>query len=816
MHSSKATASVLANAASASAAAALPRAVAGAGAATPLDSRMVKTGFDILTYRLNFGIRSLLSSGHLHRARALFDQMPHKNIFSLNHILSAYSRSGDLSAAEGLFLASPHRNATTWTIMMSAHAAAGRAPDALSLFRDMLGDGVTPDRVTISTVLNLPGCGVPSLHPFVFKLGLDSNAFVCNTLLDAYCKHGLLAEAWRVFFEMPDKDSVTYNAMMMGCSKEGLHTEALQLFAAMRRAGLHVTNFTFSSILTVATGMGHLLLGRQVHALVVRSTSVLNVFVNNSLLDFYSKCDCLGDMRRLFDEMPEHDNVSYNVIMAAYAWNQNAAIVLRLFREMQKLGFHRQVLPYSTMLSVAGSLPDVHIGKQIHAQLVLLGLASEDLLGNALIDMYSKCNMLETAKSCFLNKSEKSAISWTAMITGYVQNGQHEEALQLFSDMRKAGLRPDRATFSSIVKASSSLTMIGLGRQLHSYIEKSGHKSSVFSGSALVDMYAKCGCLDEALQTFDEMPERNSISWNAIISAYAHYGQAKNAIKMFEAMLHCGFNPDSVTFLSVLAACSHNGLADECMKYFHLMKHQYSIAPWKEHYACVIDTLGRVGCFSEVQKMLVEMPFKADPIIWTSILHSCRIHGNQDLARVAADKLFSMEPTDATAYVILSNIYAKAGHWEDAARVKKVMRDRGVRKESGHSWVEIKQKIYSFSSNDLTSPRIDEIKDELERLYKEMDKQGYKPDTSCALHLVDDELKLESLKYHSERLAIAFALINTPPGTPIRIMKNLTACLDCHAVIKMISKIVNREIIVRDLRRFHHFKDGVCSCGDYW
>ncbi|GJN37772.1 hypothetical protein PR202_gb26760 [Eleusine coracana subsp. coracana] len=502
--------------------------------------------------------------------------------------------------------------------------------------------------------------------------------------------------------------------MMMGCSREGLHSEALELFVAMRHAGLVASQFTFSSMLTVAT------------------------------------------------------------------------------------------------------VAHIEIGKQIHAQLVLLGLVSEDIMGNALIDMYSKCGMLDAANANFANKSDRSAISWTALITGYVQNGQHEDALQLFRDMRRAGLSPDRATCSSIMKASSSLAMIGLGRQLHSYLIKSGHMSSVFSGSALLDMYGKCGCLDEALQTFDEMPEKNSITWNAVISAYAHYGQANNAIRMFETMLKCGMYPDPVTFLCVLAACSHNGLTKECMKYFDQMKHHYCISPWKEHYSCVIDTFGRAGYFDEVQKVLDEMPFEAGPIIWSSILHSCRIHGNKDLAAAAADKLFSMAPTDATPYVILSNIYAKAGQWEDAARVKKIMRDRGVRKESGNSWVEIKQKIYSFSSNDQTNPMIAEIKEELERLYKEMEKLGYEPDTSCALHLVDDELKLESLKYHSERLAIGFALINTPPGTPIRIMKNLSACQDCHAAIKMISKIVNRDIIVRDSRRFHHFKDGVCSCGDFW
>ncbi|KAF8724022.1 hypothetical protein HU200_021029 [Digitaria exilis] len=787
-----------------------------AGASTPLDARIIKNGIDPATYRYKLHFNHLISSARVSCAREVFDQMPEKDIVSFNRILSGYSRSGNVTSAEDLFRTADQRNLRTWTIMMSILAADGRGSDAVSLFRDMLREGEAPDRVAVSTVLNVPGCDVLSLHPFVTKLGFGTSTVVCNTLLDAYCKQGLIAAARRVFLEMPERDTVTYNAMMMGCSKEGLHREALQLFSAMRRAGLDASQFTFSSMLTVATGMVDLHLGRQIHGLFVRATSAHDVFVNNALLDFYSKCDCLDDLKHLFLEMPERDNVSYNVMISAYAWNRCAGMVLQLFRKMQKIGFDRRTLPYASLLSVAGSLPHIGIGKQIQAQLVVLGLTSEYLVGNALIDMYSKCGMLDTAKIIFVKKREKTSISWTAMLTGCVQNGQHEEALELFCDMRRIGLRPDRATCSSIMKASSGLAMIEIGRQLHSYFTKSGHMSSVFSGSALLDMYGKCGCLDEALRTFDEMPEKNSITWNAVISAYSHYGQAKNAIRMFESMIDCGLYPDSVTFLSVLAACSHSGLAEECMKYFDLMKYYYSISPWKEHYSCVIDTLGRAGYFDKVQKVLDEMPFEDDPIIWSSILHSCRIHGNKDLAIMAAKKLFIMTPTDATPYVILSNIYAKDGNWEEAARVKKIMRDRGVRKESGKSWVEIKRKVYTFSSNDQTNPMIADIKAELERLYKEMDKLGYEPDASCALHLVDDELKLESLKYHSERLAIAFALINTPPGTPIRIMKNLSTCLDCHAAIKMISKIVDRDIIVRDSRRFHHFKDGVCCCGDYW
>ncbi|KAJ1283047.1 hypothetical protein BS78_03G098100 [Paspalum vaginatum] len=770
-----------------------------AGASTPPDARMVKAGFDAAIYRENLYFNHLISSGRLAHAREVFDQMLQENIDSLkglHRMLSGYSKSGDLANAEALFRAATHRDAKTWTIMMSVLAKGGRGSDAISLFRDMLREGEVPDHVTVSTVLNVPGCDVASLHPFVTKLGFGTVIVVCNTLLDAYCKQRFVAAGWKVFLEMPQRDTITYNTMMMGCSKEGLHGEALELFAAMRRAGLDTSQFTFSSMLTVATGMVDLHLGRQIHGLVVRATSAHNVFVTNSLLDLYSKCDCLGDLKQLFDEMLERDNVSYNIMISAYSWNRCAGMALQLFKEMQTIGFDRQALPYVSLLSVAGALPHIKIGRQIHAHLVLLGLASQDFMGNALIDMYSRCGMLDAAETIFANKSDQTAISWTALITGCVQNGQNEEAFQLFCDMRRAGLSPDRATCSSIMKASSSLAVIGLGRQMHAYLTKSGHMSSMFLGSALLDMYAKCGCLDEALRTFGEMPEKNSITWNAAISAYANFGQAKNAIRMFERMLHCGLYPDSVTFLSVLAACGHNGLAKECMKYFNLMKYYYRMSPWKEHYSCVIDTLGRAGCFDEVQKVLDEMPFEDDPIIWSSILHSCRIHGNQNLATVAAEKLFTLAPTDASTYVILSNIYAKAGHWEGVAHVKKLMRDRGVRKESGNSWVEIKQKVYSFSSNDQTSPMIDDIKEELERLYKEMDKQGYEPDTSCDLHMVDNELKFESLKYHSERLAIAFALINTPPGTPIRVMKNLSACRDCHAAIKMISKIVNRDIIV--------------------
>ncbi|XP_073013500.1 putative pentatricopeptide repeat-containing protein At2g01510 [Typha latifolia] len=786
-----------------------------------VDARMIKTGFDLHTFRTNLLLESFVARGELCEARKLFDEMPHKNNFTLNRMISGYAKAGDVEEAERLFDGMREHSAVTWTIMISAYSEANRAGEAFGLFREMTAGGVKADRITITTLLS--ACSgsdasnwVAQVHTYVVKLGFGMTLLVCNTLVDSYCKCGLLDMGRRHFDEMHVRDSVTYNAMVMGYSKEGFYSDAVELFVEMRDLNLKPSQFTFSGVLTAAIGLGDLGLGRQVHGLVMKENFGWNVFVSNSLLNFYWKSDCLCETRTLFDEMPERDNVSYNVMISGYGWNGYFKEFLELLREMQLIGLDRRKFPFASLLSVAGGLPHLQMGKQIHAQIILTDSASDDLVGNALIDMYAKCGMLDVAEMIFIDKTDKNTVSWTAIISGYIQNGHCEEALRLLGEMRRAGLSPDRATFSSILRASSSLAMIGLGRQLHSVLIRSGHMSNVFSGSALLDMYAKCGCMHETVQTFEEMPDRNIVSWNAMISAYAQNGQGMKAIVLFEDMLQCGIEPNSVTFLSILSGCSHSGLSEEGLHYFDLMTRRCNLTPRKEHYACVIDMLGRVGRLDEVEKLVDQIPFEADEIMWNSILHSCRIHGNQELGKRAADKLFAMELKDAAPYVIMSSMYAKADQWEDAAKVKIMMRDRGVKKEPAYSWVEIKHKIYTFSSNDETNPRISDIRALLDKLGKEMEKEGYEPDTGSALHLVDEEMKVESLRYHSERLAIAFAMLNTAPGTPITVIKNLRTCVDCHSAIKVISKIVKREIIVRDSSRFHHFKEGFCSCGDFW
>lgn len=789
---------------------------------TPIDASIIKTGFDPNTFRSNFQVMAHLQSGDLGRARKLFDEMSHKNTISSNMMIMGYIKSGNLSAARNLFDSMVERTAVTWTMLIGGYAQNNRFREAFGLFADMCRHGTALDHVTLVTILS--GFSefdsvneVTQVHAHVIKLGYDSTVMVCNSLLDSYCKIRSLGLACHMFKHMPEKDSVTFNALLTGYSKEGLNHEAINLFFKMQDFGFRPTEFTFAAVLCTGIQLDDIEFGQQVHSLVVKTNYVWNVFVANALLDFYSKHDHVAEARKLFIEMPELDGISYNVLITCLAWNGRLSESLDLFRELQFTRFDRRQFPFATLLSIAANALNLEMGRQIHSQVIVTAAISEILVGNSLVDMYAKCDRFGEANRIFENLAHQSSVPWTALISAYVQKGLHDEGLKLFIEMQRAKISADSATYASILRACANLASLILGKQLHSHIIRSGYISNVFSGSALLDMYAKCGSIKDALQMFREMPVRNTVSWNALISAYAQNGDGDHALRSFEQMVHLGLQPNSVSFLSILCACSHCGLVEEGLQYFNSMTEIYKLVPNREHYASMVDMLCRSGRFEETEKLMVRMPFEPDEIMWSSILNSCRIHKNQELAKRTAEQLFNMKVLrDAGPFVSMSNIYAAAGEWDNVGKVMKAMRDRGVRKVPAYSWVEIKHKTHVFSANDKSHPQITEIMRKLDELEEQMEKEGYKPDSSCALRNADEEVKVESLKYHSERIAIAFALISTPKGSPILVMKNLRACNDCHAAIKVISKIVDRDITVRDSSRFHHFRDGFCSCRDYW
>ncbi|KAL5716719.1 hypothetical protein ACHQM5_009847 [Ranunculus cassubicifolius] len=785
------------------------------------DAKMIKTGFDLTTCRSNYLMEDLVKKGQVFNAHKLFDQMPHKNIVSQNTLISGYVKSGNLLDARKLFDQTVDRNTVTWTIIIGGYAQSNKFHQTFEIFSDMRRVGTQPDHVTFTTVLSV--CNDPDrfnqaaqIHSLLLRFGYGTTLVLCNTLVDCYCKSRRLDCASKLFDEMPQRDCVTYNALITGYSKDGWNEQAIKFFLEMQKSGLKPSDFTFAALLSVGIGLGDVNFGQQIHGFVVKTNFIWNVFVTNALLDFYSKYDQVSNVTRLFEEMPEVDGISYNVVITAYAWNGNYTKCFDLFKELTLTGFDRRQYPFPTILSVAANLPRLELGKQVHAQAIVTSAQSEIQVENSLIDMYAKCGSLKEAHMVFGNQANTNTVSWTVMISSYVQKGLYEDALQLFSEMRKAAVSMDQATFASILKASADMASLALGKQLHAFIIRSGFMSNVYCGSALLDVYANCGSIKDAIQTFREMPERNTVSWNAMIAAYARNGDSDAAFRSFREMVQLDFQPDSVTFLSILSACSHCGLLDEGMQYFNIMSQTYKLDPRKEHYACMIDILGRGGRFDELEKFMAQMPFEHDEVIFSSVLNSCKIHGKKELGRKVADQLFNMDLRDAGPYVIMSNIYAAAGDWDDVGKVKKSMHDRGVKKVPAYSWVEIRHKVHTFASNDRLHPEMDKIEKKLKILASQMEKEGYKPDTSCAHHNVEEDTRAESLMYHSERLAIAYALIATPAGSPIMVMKNLRACTDCHAAIKMISKIVGREITVRDSSRFHHFRDGLCSCGDFW
>ena len=351
---------------------------------------------------------------------------------------------------------------------------------------------------------------------------------------------------------------------------------------------------------------------------------------------------------------------------------------------------------------------------------------------------------------------------------------------------------------------------------MHEYVEMKKLRPNLLLENSLVDMYAKCGSLQDAREVFDRMKFRDVVSWTSMISAYGLNGQGCDAVALFAKMQNLGLSPDSIAFVSVISACSHAGLLEEGRCYFKLMTEEYRIIPRIEHYACMVDLLGRSGQVDEAYSFIKQMPVEPNERVWGALLSACRVYSNMNIGLLAADHLFQLAPEQSGYYVLLSNIYAKAGRWKDVTTIRSMMKGRGLKKIPGISNVELNDQIHTFLAGDQSHPLSKKIYEELDVLVGKMKELGYVPETDSALHDVEEEDKECHLAVHSEKLAIVFAILSTEPGTPIRITKNLRVCGDCHIAAKLISKIVQREIIVRDTNRFHHFKNGVCSCGDYW
>eukprot|EP01018_Ginkgo_biloba_P003562 Gb_16895 [translate_table: standard] len=654
------------------------------------------------------------------------------------------------------------------------------------------------------------------LHAHMDERGFVPDRFLQTTLVNMYAKCGSLVEARRIFDQMVERDVFSWTVMIKSYATHGFAEEALSLFHEMLRTGIQPNKFTFASVLPACANLAALQQGMEIHVEIIKSGLVSDVFVGTALVDMYAKCGNLENACNVFDKMPERDRVSWNTMIAAYTKQGFSEQALTLFHQMQRTAFQPDDFTFASVLSACGNLAALEKGMEIHEEIIRTGFQSSVFVESALVYMYAKCGRIDKARNVFDKMHQQDVVSWSTMIAGYAQNGQGEEALKLFRQMQLTSVKPDSSTFASVLSACANLAALEQGMEIHEEIVSSGSQSNVFVESALVDMYAKCGSIEKARNVFDEMHQRDVASWNAMIGGYAMHGYGKDALELFEQMHQSGMNPNHVTLVCVLSACCHAGLVNEGWQYFNNMNQYYHIIPALEHYACMVDLLGRAGRLDEAEDFINKMPIKPDDVVWKCLLGACRIHNNVELGERVAERLFELDPKNAANYVQLSNIYAAAGRWDNTEMVRRMMKDRGVKKEPGCSWIEVNKKVHAFLVGDASHSQAPKIYGKLEALSRQMKAAGYVPDTKFVLHDVEEEQKEEILCHHSEKLAIAFGLINTPPGTTIRIIKNLRVCGDCHSATKFISKIVEREIIVRDGNRYHHFKDGQCSCGDYW
>eukprot|EP01018_Ginkgo_biloba_P025377 Gb_18462 [translate_table: standard] len=669
--------------------------------------------------------------------------------------------------------------------------------------------------------------------------GIRGTVVTWNSMITKYAQNGRVEDARQLFDKMPERNVVSWNSMIAGYVQNGRVEDARQVFDSMPERDV----VSWNGMIAGYVQNGRMNEGRQLFD----KMPVRNVVSWTTMISGCAQNGRTEDARQLFDKMPEPNIWSWNAMIAGYAQNDRSEEALKFFRLMLREGMTPNPFTFPSVLRASASVEALELGRQVHACVLKIGFDSDVFVGSALVTMYARCGIIDDAsqvinkmpktdlaswnamvagyvqngripdaRQVFDKLSQRNVVSWTAMIAGYAQNGFYEEALIFFIQMLRTGTKANQSTFTCVLRACASLAALEQGRQVHSHINKTSFESDVFVKNALITMYAKCGSIEDANQVFRIMPERDVISWNAMISGYAQHGHAKEALQLFEQSRQAGIKPDEITFVGVLCACSHGGLVDEGWRYFDSMIQDHYLTPMHEHYACMVDLLGRAGHLDEAEEFINKMPLEPDVVVWGALLSACKTHVNIKLGKRAAEHLFELEPNNDSTYVMLSNIYAAASRWDDAIKVRKMMKNSGVKKKPGCSWIEVKSRVHAFVTGDRSHPQTEKIYAKLERLTEQIEAAGYVADTNLVLHDVPEEEKEHILCHHSEKLAIAFGLLNTTPGKPIRIMKNLRVCFDCHTATKFISKIVGEEIVVRDANRFHHFKDGFCSCRGYW
>ncbi|KAL0557560.1 hypothetical protein IC582_006106 [Cucumis melo] len=654
------------------------------------------------------------------------------SVYLTNSLVNLYAKCGSLLKAKLVFESISNKDVVSWNCLINGYSQKGTVGSSfvMELFQRMRAENTLPNAHTFSGVFTAASSspetfGGLQAHALAIKTSNFYDVFVGSSLINMYCKIGCLLDARKVFDTIPERNIVSWATMISGYAMERMALEAWELFLLMRREeGAH-DKFIYTGVLSALTVPDLVRYGKQIHCLALKNGLLSIASVGNALVTMYGKCGCLDDALKTFELSGDKDDITWSAMITGYAQAGDSDEALKLFYNMHLNGNKPSEFTFVGVINACSDIGALEEGKQIHGYSLKAGYERQIYFMTALVDMYAKCGSLVDARKGFDYLKEPDIVLWTSMISGYAQNGENETALTLYCRMQMEGILPHELTMASVLRACSSLAALEQGKQIHAQTIKYGFSLEVPIGSALSTMYAKCGSVEDGNLVFRRMPTRDIMTWNAMISGLSQNGEGLKALELFEEMRHGTTKPDYVTFVNVLSACSHMGLVERGKVYFRMMLDDFGIVPRVEHYACMVDILSRAGKLHETKEFIESATIDHGMCLWRILLGACRNYRNYELGAYAGEKLMELGSQESSAYILLSSIYTALGRSDDVERVRRLMKLRGVNKEPGCSWIELKSQVHVFVVGDQIHPQIFKIRSELRRLRDHMKDECY-------------------------------------------------------------------------------------------
>ncbi|XP_058087241.1 pentatricopeptide repeat-containing protein At2g40720-like [Magnolia sinica] len=618
------------------------------------------------------------------------------------------------------------KNASTWNAVIGGFCLNGWLEKSLELFVLMKNERYELGFVTFSSVLTACSHGEAvifgkGVHGDIIKAGFEYHPFVCTSILTMYAKCGLIEDAYKVFDKVQVREIELWNAMISAYVGTGNIDEALDIYIQMRLSGLRSDSFTISNVLSACSMNGLFNLGSRIHGELIKRPVQSNMTVQSAVLTMYARCGNLDAAKSVFDTIQGRDVIAWGSMIVGACQNRKFEEALDLFKAMEVERLEPDSTIMVSIINAYTGLESAKLGFQIHGHVIKSGNGMDVYINCALIDMYAKFGLPELAGIVFSSMTCKNLVAWNSIISCYARNSCPDLAVNLFLEISHHGLIPDSISVTSVLVAVSSLAALLMGKTIHGFHIRHEIQSDLHVDNALVDMYTKCGCLQYARSLFDIMPHKNIVTWNSMISGYGSHGHCSHAIELFNEMQKLEVSPDDITFLALISSCSHSGLVEVGHGLFHSMSRDHKIVPRIEHYANMVDLYGRAGRLDEAYNFIESMPIKPDESVWLCFLSSCRAHRQLELGELAANCLLKLDPERSGNYVQLLNLYGEAGLWEKAADLRALMKERGLKKSPGYSWIEVKDRVDVFSSGDSSSPWTAEIHATLKSLKRIMD-----------------------------------------------------------------------------------------------